>query len=133
MKKKNIVEYLAVGRRKTAIASVCMRKGKGNVNINGREFENYFPSELDRKKILEPLDKFGSIKDYDLLIRLTGGGLQAQAEAIRLGLARAMVEQDEELKGKLKDCGFLTRDPRKRERKKYGLAGARKRFQFSKR
>ncbi len=133
MKKKNIVEYLAVGRRKTAIASVRMRKGKGNINVNGREFENYFPSELDRKKMLEPLDKFGSIKDYDLLIRLTGGGLQAQAEAIRLGLARAMVKQDEELKGKLKDCGFLTRDPRKRERKKYGLAGARKKFQFSKR
>ena len=126
-------ESFAVGRRKTAIATVRLRKGKGRVLVNKRKFEEYFPTELDRKTALAPLEKLGFIKNYDVIIRAMGGGISGQAEAAQLGIARALVAKDEELKQKLKAEGYLTRDPRKRERKKYGLAGARKRFQFSKR
>lgn len=133
MKKSKVKEFLGVGRRKRAVATVRLRKGKGSIIINERTLENYFPTELQRKILLEPIDKLSKVSNYDMIIRLSGGGIEAQAEAIRLGISRALVLEDENNKAKLKDLGFLTRDPRKKERKKYGLAGARKRFQFSKR
>lgn len=126
-------ETVAVGRRKTAVASLRLRKGKGNVDVNGRAVEEYFPLEIQRKTIFAPFDATGSRDQYDLLIRVKGGGVEAQAVAVRLALARALVENDESLKNSFKSLGYLTRDPRKKERKKYGQPGARKRFQFSKR
>lgn len=126
-------EFIGIGRRKRAVASVRIRKGKGNIDVNKRKFEEYFPSEILQDSILSPLVKFLDPKGYDIIIRTKGGGISAQSEAVRLGISRALVEKDESLKSKLKDLGFLTRDPRKKERKKYGLAKARKSFQFSKR
>ena len=128
-----IKESIGVGRRKRAVASVRLRRGKGKVDINGRKFEEYFPSELQRKTVLAPLEKLDLMKGFDLIIRVSGGGIEGQMIAARLGIARALVKQDKERRQPLKAVGYLTRDPRKRERKKYGLAGARKRFQFSKR
>ncbi|MFA6119105.1 MAG: 30S ribosomal protein S9 [Parachlamydiales bacterium] len=133
MAKKQIKEFIGIGRRKTAVASVRVRKGKGNFEINGKELDKYFPLSLQRDTILSPLVKFDLSNKYDLLIRTKGGGIQAQAIAIRLGIARAIVKENEEYRAQLKELGYLTRDPRKKERKKYGLAGARKAFQFSKR
>ena len=126
-------ETLATGRRKTAVASIRLRSGSGNVDINGRKLEEYFPLEIQRKTVFDPFDKLGGHHRYDLVIRVRGGGVEAQAVAIRLGLARALVENDENLRHDFKTQGYLTRDSRKKERKKYGRAGARKRFQFSKR
>ena len=126
-------ETIGIGRRKTAVSSVRLRKGNGVIDINGRTFEEYFPLQLQRDTILAPLQKFSNPQKVDLVIRVKGGGLEAQAIATRLGISRALVEEKEEIRGELKDLGFLTRDPRKRERKKYGRKGARKRFQFSKR
>ena len=131
--KRKTDDIIGVGRRKTAVAAVRLRKGKGKIDVNGREFEAYFSSDILRKNILMPLEKFSSPKKYDLIIRVKGGGIMAQGEAARLGIARALVQQDADLRSELKDLGFLTRDPRKKERKKYGLAGARKRRQYSKR
>ena len=128
-----VEETVATGRRKTAVASVRLRSGKGNVDINGRKLEEYFPLEIQRKTVFSPLNNIGGHAGYDMIIRVKGGGIEAQAIAIRLGLARALVENDETLRHDLKTQGFLTRDSRKKERKKYGRAGARKRFQFSKR
>ena len=130
---KKIIEFIGVGRRKRAVSVVRLRKGEGNVDVNGRKLEEYFTCPIQRSAILEPLIKFSSVDKYDMIIRTRGGGIQAQSEACRLGISRAMVKEDEELRKSLKGLGFLTRDPRKKERKKYGLAGARKRFQFSKR
>lgn len=132
-KETELMEKVATGRRKTAVASVRLRDGSGKIDINHRSFEEYFPLELQRSKILMPLEMAKAVGKYDLVIRVKGGGIEAQATAIRLGLSRALVEEDETLRHDLKSQGFLTRDPRKKERKKYGLAGARKRFQFSKR
>lgn len=126
-------EIVATGRRKTAVASVRVREGKGAVDVNGKEFDQYFPLELQRKGILAPFDNVGGFTRYDLIVRVKGGGVEAQATAVRLGIARALVQQDDTLRHDLKSKGFLTRDSRKKERKKYGRAGARKRFQFSKR
>ncbi|HSW71982.1 MAG TPA: 30S ribosomal protein S9 [Chlamydiales bacterium] len=126
-------ETIGVGRRKTAVSSVRMRPGTGKVDVNGRGFEEYFPLALQRESILAPLSKFSSPNKFDLIIRLKGGGVEAQVIATRLGIARALVEEQEHLRKDLKELGYLTRDPRKKERKKYGLAGARKRFQYSKR
>lgn len=128
-----IKENLGTGRRKTAVASVRLRSGSGKVIVNDRPFEQYFPLELQRRTILSPLEKFNVNGQYDILVRVRGGGIEGQAIAARLGIARALVEQDESRKHDLKEVGFLTRDSRKRERKKYGQKGARKRFQFSKR
>ncbi len=128
-----IEEILSTGRRKTAVASIRLRPGKGAVDVNGRPLEDYFPLELQRKSILAPFDKLGGNKRHDLIIRVRGGGVEGQAIAVRHGIARALVAQDENARPELKSRGFLTRDSRKRERKKYGRAGARKRFQFSKR
>ena len=127
-------ENIGTGRRKTAVASVRLRPGKGAVNINGRNFTDYFPLEIQRMMILAPFMKVGMKNaSYDIIVRVRGGGLEAQAEATRLGVARAIVHSNEALKHALKEEGFLTRDSRKKERKKYGQPGARKRFQFSKR
>ena len=126
-------ETIGVGRRKRAIAAVRLRRGKGNIDINGRKFEEYFGGELQKLTILSPLEKLGLVGNYDIIIRAKGGGIEGQMIAARLGIARALVKEDEDRRSALKAEGFLTRDPRKRERKKYGLAGARKRFQFSKR
>lgn len=126
-------EIVATGRRKTAVASVRLRPGKGAVDINSREFSNYFPLELQQKTILAPFTKIGGNKKFDMIVRVKGGGVEAQSIAVRHGIARALVEYDETLRHDLKSQGFLTRDPRKKERKKYGLRGARKRPQFSKR
>ena len=131
--KNTIQEYLGTGRRKTAVASVRLRKGTGQILVNQRKFVEYFPLELQRKAIVSPMEKVSAPEKYDILIRLSGGGLEGQAIAARLGIARALVQEDETRKPDLASIGFLTRDPRKRERKKYGLKGARKRFQFSKR
>jgi small subunit ribosomal protein S9 len=133
-REENMVEEaVATGRRKTAVASVRLRSGNGQVNINGRPLENYFPLEIQRKTIFAPLQKLGGKQSYDMVIRVKGGGLEAQAVAIQLGLARALLVNDDSLRHEFKENGYLTRDARKKERKKYGLAGARKRFQFSKR
>ena len=126
-------ETIGVGRRKRAIAAVRLRRGKGNVDVNGRKMEEYFTSEMQRKIILAPLEKLQLEGNYDIIVLAKGGGIEGQMIATRLGIARALVKEDEERRGVLKIEGYLTRDPRKRERKKYGLAGARKRFQFSKR
>lgn len=133
MAKKQIKETIGVGRRKTAVSSVRLRKGKGNIDINGKKLEEYFPLAFQREIILSPLVKFDLDGKYDLIIRAKGGGIEAQAVATRLGIARALVQENEDFRGSLKELGYLTRDPRKKERKKYGLAGARKSFQFSKR
>lgn len=130
MKEKEII---GIGRRKAAVSSVRLRKGTGKIKINGREFEKYFPLDLQQTTVQAPLKLFDLIKNYDIVIRVKGGGLEAQATASRLGLSRALVKEVEERRAELKAVGFLTRDPRKKERKKFGLAGARKSFQFSKR
>lgn len=110
-----------------------IRKGTGIIDVNGRAFEEYFPLHLQRELILAPLKKFSDPQKVDLIIRVNGGGVEAQAIATRLGISRALVQEDEGIRSELKDLGFLTRDPRKKERKKYGRKKARKRFQFSKR
>jgi small subunit ribosomal protein S9 len=126
-------EQVGTGRRKTAVASVRLRPGKGTVTVNGKKFEEYFTLPLQRQAVLAPLEKVSSAGNYDVLIRVTGGGIQGQMIAARLGISRALVGESEDRRQDLKSVGYLTRDPRKRERKKYGLAGARKRFQFCKR
>lgn len=128
-----IVQYMGTGRRKTAVARVFLRPGKGDIVINRRPFENYFPTEALRVPVRQALLATETADKFDVLIRATGGGLHGQAEAIRLGIARALCEFNLELRGRLKKLGYLTRDPRAHERKKYGQKGARKRFQFSKR
>lgn len=126
-------ETIGIGRRKTAVSSVRLRKGTGIIDVNGRTFEEHFPLQLQRNLILAPLQKFSDPKKVDLVIRVKGGGIESQAIATRLGISRALVQEDEEVRSELKDLGYLTRDPRKKERKKYGRKKARKRFQFSKR
>ncbi|MDE3045723.1 MAG: 30S ribosomal protein S9 [Verrucomicrobiota bacterium] len=126
-------ETIGIGRRKTAVSSVRLRKGTGIIDVNGRAFEQHFPLPLQRQEILAPLKKFDDPAKYDLIVRVKGGGLEAQAIATRLGISRALVQNDELTRAPLKELGYLTRDPRKKERKKYGRKKARKRFQFSKR
>ena len=122
-----------VGRRKTSIARVYFKSGKGEIVINGRDLTNYFPSEVLQIIVKQPLVKVEEDGNYDIKINVDGGGLKGQAEAIRLGISRALVETNEEFRPALKTEGFLTRDPRMVERKKYGRRKARRRFQFSKR
>ncbi|MDR3623982.1 MAG: 30S ribosomal protein S9 [Chlamydiales bacterium] len=126
-------ETTATGRRKTAVAAVRLRPGNGTIEVNGRAFNEYFPLDLQRATILSPLNKYGIENNYDMIIRVKGGGIEGQVIAIRLGITRALVKEDENKRHDFKSLGFLTRDPRKKERKKYGQPGARKRFQFSKR
>ncbi len=128
-----IVQYLGTGRRKRSVARVILRPGKGEIQVNGRAFENYFPTESSRAVVRQPLAATESMDKFDLKILADGGGVAGQADAARLGISRALVEFNAELRSRLKKLGFLTRDPRSHERKKYGQKGARKRFQFSKR
>jgi small subunit ribosomal protein S9 len=122
-----------VGRRKTAVARVKLIEGSGKVIINNREFEKYFPLELQRQEVLKPFMVTSTVGRYDALVRVDGGGPSGQAGAIKLGIARSLVAIDEEYRAPLRNAGLLTRDPRMVERKKYGQKKARKRFQFSKR
>lgn len=126
-------ERIGTGRRKTAVASVRLRPGTGKIEVNGRKFNDYFPLQLQRDTILSPIDRTSELERYDIMIRVKGGGVEAQMIASRLGISRALCLEDETRRPELKGLGYLTRDSRKKERKKYGLAGARKRFQFSKR
>jgi small subunit ribosomal protein S9 len=128
-----IVQYLGTGRRKRSVARVFLRPGKGEIKVNNRAFENYFPTESSRAMVRQALAATETMEKFDLLILADGGGVIGQAGACRLGISRALVEFNAELRPRLKKLGFLTRDPRKHERKNYGQKGARKRFQFSKR
>lgn len=130
---KKVEEQVATGRRKTAVASVRLRPGTGKTDVNGKKMEEYFPLPIQQETILAPFQKLGGKDKYDMIIRVKGGGLEGQVIATRLGIARALVIENDTLQPEFKEKGYLTRDPRKRERKKYGRAGARKRFQFSKR
>jgi small subunit ribosomal protein S9 len=127
------MQQQAVGRRKTSVARVILRPGTGSWSINGRALEDYFPRMLHQKRASEALSTAGAEGRFDILVRVAGGGLTGQADAIRLGLARALVGQDEEVRSPMRRGGLLTRDSRKVERKKPGRPKARKRFQFSKR
>ena len=123
----------ATGRRKAAIARVYLSEGSGNVTINKRDLKNYFPTEQLQYVVLQPLTLLGLSDKYDVKVNLSGGGIKGQAEALRLGISRALLEVNEEYRPTLKAEGFLTRDSREVERKKPGQPKARKRFQFSKR
>ncbi len=127
------VQYYGTGRRKTSTARVFLRPGSGALTINRRAFDAFFPSEALRRQIRQPLVLTETAEKFDILATVAGGGVSGQAGAVRLGISRALVEYNLELRKKLKDEGLLTRDARAKERKKYGMAGARKRFQFSKR
>ena len=127
------VEYRATGRRKTSVARVILRPGDGKIVINGRSFDQYFSSEALRSEVQQPLAVTEQAGKFDVLINACGGGIHGQVGAVRLGIARALTVFDPELRPRLRQGGFLTRDPRAKERKKYGQKGARKRFQFSKR
>ena len=123
----------AVGRRKTAVARVYLNEGKGNITINKKSLEEYFTLPTLQYIVKQPLELLGVLGQYDIKVNLVGGGFNGQAEALRLGIARALVKVNAEDKSKLRAAGFMTRDPREVERKKPGRPGARKRFQFSNR
>jgi small subunit ribosomal protein S9 len=127
------VQYYGTGRRKTSTARVFLRPGSGAVTINHKAFDQFFPTEALRTQIKQPMMVTETADKFDVLATVAGGGVSGQAGAVRLGIARALVEYNAELRKQLKTDGLLTRDARAKERKKYGMAGARKRFQFSKR
>jgi small subunit ribosomal protein S9 len=127
------VQYYGTGRRKTSTARVFLRPGTGTISVNHRTFEGFFTTEALRMQIRQPLMLTETGDKFDVLATVAGGGVSGQAGAVRLGIARALVEYNAELRKALKNEGLLTRDARAKERKKYGMAGARKRFQFSKR
>lgn len=126
-------QYYGTGRRKTSTARVFLRPGTGSIVVNKEPVEHHFPTEVLRLVIRNPLVLTETADKFDVLATTSGGGVAGQAGALRLGIARALVQYNEEFRSKLRQEGFLTRDARAKERKKYGLAGARKRFQFSKR
>jgi small subunit ribosomal protein S9 len=126
-------QHYGTGRRKTAAARVFMRPGAGDMKINGRTLDHYFPNEVLKMIIKQPLLLTETAERFDIHVTVAGGGSAGQAGAIRHGISRALLEYNGELRDRLKSAGFLTRDPRKKERKKYGQRGARARFQFSKR
>ena len=128
-----VTEYYATGRRKTSAARVFLRPGTGTITVNHREFERYFPTDSLRLQVRRPLALTETVDKFDILATVEGGGVNGQAGAVRLGISRALVAFNAELRKALKKDGLLTSDSRIKERKKYGLAGARKRFQFSKR
>ncbi|MCH8031354.1 MAG: 30S ribosomal protein S9 [Bacteroidetes bacterium] len=128
-----LTQYQAIGRRKTSVARVYLRPGTGKITINKRPLETYLPTEVRQKALTGPLDLTENRDKFDVIVNAKGGGLTGQAEATQLGIARALIKFDEELRGPLRAAGFLTRDPRMVERKKPGQPKARKRFQFSKR
>ena len=127
------IEYYATGRRKTSTARVFLRPGNGAITVNHREFDKYFTTDALRTQVRRPLALTENVDKFDILATVAGGGENGQAGAVRLAVARALVEFNAELRKPLKKDGLLTSDSRVKERKKYGLAGARKRFQFSKR
>ena len=127
------IQYNATGRRKTSVARVNLAPGNGQITINDKPADVYFPRETLRMVIRQPIDLAGITGKYDVQVKVAGGGLSGQAGAVRHGIARAIVDMNSDLRLRLKKEGFLTRDPREKERKKYGQKGARKRFQFSKR
>lgn len=129
----NTDEFIATGRRKTSVARIRMTPGSGKIEVNGRNFEDYFPTEPLQNTVLQPLQTAKVVNNYDLSINATGGGATGQAGAARLAIARALLQVDGEMRAPLKAEGLLRRDPRMKERKKSGQPGARKRFQFSKR
>ena len=129
----NDTQYYATGRRKTASARVYLRPGAGNVKVNGRSIDTYFPNEVLKMVIKQPLMLTETTERFDIVVSVAGGGSAGQAGAIRHGISRALLQFNAELRDRLKSAGLLTRDPRKKERKKYGQKGARARFQFSKR
>lgn len=128
-----VIQYYATGRRKTSTARVFLRPGTGTIAVNSRSFESFFPTEVLRTQVRTPLQLTETADKFDVLATVAGGGVSGQAGAVRLGIARALIEYNAELRKRLKKEGLLTRDARIKERKKYGMAGARKRFQFSKR
>ena len=127
------IQYYGTGRRKTSTARVYLRPGGGDVLVNRKSFENYFPNETLRMIIRQPLNLTETANKFDIVVNVAGGGPAGQAGAIRHGITRALIEYNNELRPTLKHAGLVTRDPRIKERKKYGQKGARKRFQFSKR
>lgn len=127
------IQYYGTGRRKTSAARVFLRPGTGSITVNHREFDRYFTTDALRMQVRRPLQLTETGERFDVLATVAGGGVTGQAGAVRLGIARALVEFNAELRKQLKKDGLLTSDSRIKERKKYGLAGARKRFQFSKR
>jgi small subunit ribosomal protein S9 len=128
-----LTQHYGTGRRKKSVARVFLRPGTGSITVNRRPIEEFFPTETLRLVIRRPLVVTETTERFDVMATTTGGGVAGQAGALRLGIARALVEYDGEFRAPLRGVGLLTRDPRAKERKKYGLAGARKRFQFSKR
>jgi small subunit ribosomal protein S9 len=129
----DLVQYYGTGRRKSAIARVFLRPGSGEFKVNGKAYETYFVTEQQRVSAKRPLALTETIATFDVLTTVAGGGVNAQADAVKMGIARALLEFNAELRKTLKSDGLLTRDARAKERKKYGQKGARKRFQFSKR
>lgn len=129
----NTSDFLGTGRRKTAVARVRINVGSGNITVNGRPYAAYFPLEHLRSVVTQPLTCTETLTKYDVNVNVRGGGLTGQAEATRHGIARALLQVDTAFRPLLKVEGFLTRDPRMKERKKYGQPGARRRFQYSKR
>ncbi|MCE5309545.1 MAG: 30S ribosomal protein S9 [Acidobacteriales bacterium] len=127
------MQYLGTGRRKFSVARVFLRPGTGQIKVNNRPFEQYFQTDAARNTARQPLLVTETADKFDVVVLTTGGGITGQSGAVRLGISRALIEFNSELRGKLKQLGFLTRDPRAHERKKYGQKGARRRFQFSKR
>jgi len=127
------IQYYGTGRRKTSVARVYLRPGSGSITVNRRGFDDYFPNEVLKMVIRQPLLLTQTADKFDILVNVVGGGSAGQAGAIRHGIARALIEYNAELRPRLKSAGFLTRDARQVERKKYGQPKARKRFQFSKR
>ena len=127
------VQFWGTGRRKTSVARVRLIPGKGLIKVNGREFDNYFPMQTLQRMVMQPLDLTETAGKFDVHINVFGGGVSGQAGAVRHGISRALLKADEELRPALKKAGFLTRDPRMVERKKYGLHKARRAPQFSKR
>jgi small subunit ribosomal protein S9 len=127
------IKYTATGRRKSSIAQVQLMPGTGKIMVNQKTVDNYFPRETLRMIIRQPIELVGATGKHDISVKVIGGGPTGQAGAIRHGISRALTKMDADLRTRLKKEGFLTRDPREKERKKYGLKGARKRFQFSKR
>ena len=126
-------EFLGTGRRKTSVARVRLSSGTGKVTVNGRAFENYFPTDSLRMVVQQPLVVTSTTDKFDIRVNVTGGGPTGQAGAVRHGIARALLQFDDKLRQTLKRAGLLTRDPRMKERKKYGQPGARSKFQYSKR
>jgi small subunit ribosomal protein S9 len=129
----DLVQYYGTGRRKTAVARVFLRPGNGDFQVNGRPFEQYFVTESQRSDAKQPLVSSESASSFNVMANVSGGGVSGQADAVKLGIARALIQFNAELRKKLKTEGLISRDSRGKERKKYGQKGARKRFQFSKR